>query len=634
MRTGKGNVGLAIVIAIIGPGVIFLPRVSVAQNAPNATDAEVTAAIALSAPIPTDAVYQPNWNSLQQNDVPQWLSDAKFGIMMHWGLYSSTATHNEWDEKYIYGANSSISNQFTTNFGTRDTFGYLDVLNPNLGPNATGAAAYAAAGSPYEPFTADNFDPTAWATLFKASGAKYVTMTAEHHDGFALWNSQVTPFNTVNFGPHQDLVGELSTAVHAAGLKFGVQNHEMENYDFIAQVVNTADPNQGPVGPGIVHTGGNLTEPNDFGGTISYTDSSNVTHVLNRQDFYRPDLKTYTDGNDALTHFLDDWYARNVELINDYHPDLIYFDNGVNPRVLDPLKEKVAAYYYNQALTWSGSPQVTITAKSDAYLGGATEDYEKTIPTSIQAIPFQVEQTLTNGTTWGYNVLGGSNSGFNTNTATFVHDLVHITALNGTMLLNIAPKPDGTIPTDEQTVLTGIGNWLAVNGEAIYGTHPWISFAEGSTSSGAHTSSDFRFTTGPGSLYAIMMGWPTSGSTATIQSLGKSDIPGSSITGVYLLGYGPVSFTQGSSALTINLPNESLLADPNYAFAFRISGTGLMVPEPSSAILFGIGLVFFSAVYRLRPIGSKPSEWSPKSIMMKLSAVLLDIGKSKFEGAV
>ncbi len=90
---------------------------------------------------------------------------------MHWGLYSSTATHNEWDEKYIYGANSGIQDQFTTNFGPRDSFGYLDVLDPAKGPNATGAAAYTAAGSAYEPFTAANYNPTAWAALFQASGA-------------------------------------------------------------------------------------------------------------------------------------------------------------------------------------------------------------------------------------------------------------------------------------------------------------------------------------------------------------------------------------------------------------------------------------------------------------------------------
>jgi len=569
-------------------GSFALCRPTLAQNAPNATDQEVSAAVGLSAPIPANAVYQPNWSSLSENSVPQWLSDAKFGIMMHWGLYSSTATHNEWDLKYISGANSSISDQFTTNFGPRNTFGYLDVLDPTKGPNATGAAAYTAAGSAYEPFTASNFDPTAWAALFKAAGAKYVTISAQHHDGFSLWNSKVNPFNTVNFGPHQDLVGELSDAVHAAGLKFGVQNHEMENYDFVAQV------STGPVGPGVSHTGGSLTTPNDFGGTMTYVDSNKVTHVLNRSDFYRPDLKTYTDGNDALTHFLDDWYQRNVELIDDYHPDMIWYDNGINPRVLDPLKEKIAAYYYNQARTWSGSPQVTIAAKSDAYLGGATEDYEKTIPTSIQPTPFEVEETLTNGSAWGYVELGGSNDGTNTDVATFVHDLVHITSLNGTLLLNISPKADGTILPEQQTDLLGIGSWLSANGNAIYGTHPWIKFSEGSTSSSAHTSSDFRFTENGPTLYAIMMGWPTSGTTATIQSLGTNNLPGVHISSVDLLGYGNVSFTLGSTDLTINLPSESKLADPNYAFAFQINGSNLEVPEPSSlALLFaGATLVF------------------------------------------
>ncbi len=390
----------------------------------------------------------------------------------------------------------------------------------------------------------------------------------------------------MNFGPHQDLVGELSTAVHAAGLKFGIQNHEMENYTFVAQNVSS-----GPVGPGVTHAGGSLTTPNDFAGTLTYVDKNNVTHVLNRSDFYRPDLKTFTDGNDALTHFLDDWYQRNVELINNYHPDLMWFDNGINPRVLDPLKEKVAAYYYNQALTWAGKPQVTVTAKQDAYLGGSTEDYEKTIPTSIQATPFQTEETLTNGSAWGYVELGGSNVGFNTSVGTYVHDIAHIASLNGTLLLNIAPKADGTIPAEEQTVLTGIGAWLAVDGDAIYGTHPWTKFAEGSTSSGAHTSSDFRFTTKDGAVYAIMMGWPTSGSLAKILSLGTTDFTGpSTISSVQLLGTsGNLPFTRTGTELDITLPSQQPAGV--YAFAFKISGTGLgvTVPESSGVLLLAIG---------------------------------------------
>jgi alpha-L-fucosidase len=547
--------------------VLSLAGIAHAQSAPKATPAQVQAAVALSSGIPTNATYQPNWDSLAKNGVPKWMEEARFGIMMHWGLYSSTSTHNEWDLKYIYGANAGIAQQFTTNFGPRDKFGYLDVLDPTMGPNETGAAAYKAAGGSYEPFTAAKFDPTAWAALFKESGAKYVTMSGQHHDNFATWNSQVTPFNTVNFGPHRDLIGDLCTAVRAAGMKFGIQNHGIENYDFMAQGVNG-----GPVGPGVKYSTGNLVTPNDFDGTLSYTDKDHVTHTLKRSDYYRPDLRTYADGKDALTHFLDDWYKRNVELIDNYHPDLLYFDNGINPRVLDPLKQKLAAYYFNQALTWEGKPQVTMAAKQKAYPSGRTEDYEKTMPNQIQAAAFQSEETLTNGSSWDYDLLGGKNSGFNTNAGTFVHDIAHLSAMNGNLILNISPKPDGTIPDEEVKVLRQIGAWLAVNGKAIYATHPWTKFAEGSTSAAAHTSSDFRFTVNGTNLYAIMMGWPSDGATATIRSLGDTSLSGHHISGVNLLGFGKVSFSQEADGLKITLPKQSELADPNYAYAFEIDG--------------------------------------------------------------
>jgi len=556
---------LAMAMAIAAP-------MALAQSAPKATAAEVEAAMSLTPPIPADAPFQPTWDSLKKNGVPQWLADAKFGIMMHWGLYSSTSTHNEWDLKNIYGSNVGIARQFTNNFGPRDQFGYLDVLDPKKGPNSTGAAAYKSAGGEYEPFTAAHFDPKAWATLFKESGAKYVTISAQHHDNFSLWNSKVNPFNTVNFGPHQDLVGVLGDAVRAQGLNFGVQNHGIENYDFMAQVVQS-----GPVGPGVSHTSGDLITPNDFAGTLTYVGKDGKPQTINRIAYYRPDLKKYTDGNDALTHFLVDWYQRNVELIDQYHPDSLYFDNGINPRALDPLKEKLAAYYFNQALTWPGKPQVTMAAKARAYPTGGTEDYEKRIPTSIQEFPFQSEETITNGSAWDYTLLGGNNSGFNARPATYVHYIAQCASLNGGLILNFAPEPDGTIPAPEQTVFKGIGSWLAVNGDGIYGTHNWTHFAEGSNSAGAHTSADFRFTAKGSTLYAIMMAWPTNGSTATIHSLGKHDLPGSEISGVKLLGYGPVKFTQDAGSLTITLPDQKQLAAPDYAYTFQVEGSNLQV---------------------------------------------------------
>ena len=154
--------------------------------------------------------FQPTWQSLKENyKVPQWLVAAKFGLFMHWGLYSVPAHHNEWYEKHMYSAELPWQ---TEHFGPPDKFGYKDFISL---------------------FTQEKFDPDAWAELFKKSGAKFVVPTAEHHDNFALWDSTVTPFNAKQMGPKRDLIGELAKAVRKQGLKFGVSNHGIENFQFI-----------------------------------------------------------------------------------------------------------------------------------------------------------------------------------------------------------------------------------------------------------------------------------------------------------------------------------------------------------------------------------------------------------------
>ena len=154
--------------------------------------------------------FKPTWDSLKENyKVPQWFIDAKFGLSLHWGLYSVPAYHNEWYEKHMYGTYIQWHRE---HFGPQDKFGYKDFIPM---------------------FTAEKFDPNAWAELFKKSGAKCVTPTAQHHDNFALWDSRVTPFNAKQMGPKRDLIGELAKAVRAQGLKFGVSNHGIENFQFI-----------------------------------------------------------------------------------------------------------------------------------------------------------------------------------------------------------------------------------------------------------------------------------------------------------------------------------------------------------------------------------------------------------------
>ena len=177
------------------------------ETRPEVVEAAV-AAIPLKIP---DGPFQPTWDSLKANyKVPPWFAEAKFGIFMHWGLYSVPAYHNEWYEKHMYG--DAIMPWHREHFGPQDVFGYKDFIPK---------------------FTCEKFDPDAWAELFKKAGAKYVLPTAQHHENFAMWDSAVTPFNAKQMGPKRDLIGDLAKAIRARGMKFGVSNHGIENFQFI-----------------------------------------------------------------------------------------------------------------------------------------------------------------------------------------------------------------------------------------------------------------------------------------------------------------------------------------------------------------------------------------------------------------
>ena len=155
--------------------------------------------------------YTDSWESIKANyQVPEWLKDAKFGIFMHFGVYTVPAHGSEWYPHHMYN-NEEFAKWHTEHFGAPDTFGYKDFIPL---------------------FKAEKFDADDWAELFRKSGAKYICPTAEHHDGFAMYDSKLTKWNAKNMGPQKDIIGLLSVAVRKKGIKFGLSNHRMENWDF------------------------------------------------------------------------------------------------------------------------------------------------------------------------------------------------------------------------------------------------------------------------------------------------------------------------------------------------------------------------------------------------------------------
>jgi alpha-L-fucosidase len=291
-------------------------------------------------------------------------------------------------------------------------------------------------------------------------------------------------------------------------------------------------------------------------------------------DLYDPkwaDFYHVADRSDAACEkFLQDWFARNVELIDKYQPDMLWFDNGVDIRYLDPLKLKIAAYYYNRAKEWG--KEVSISTKKAAYAPsgkntqtiGSILDFEKIggrSPAGIRTGVWQVDEPI--GSTWGYTSdmrISGP--------APVISKLVDTVSKNGTLLLNLSPKPDGTFAPEIHTTLLEVGQWLQINGEAIYNTHAWVKFADGGGARGAR-GSNIHFTVKGDALYAISVGnWPAG--EVVITSLGSGEPLEGKVTEVKLLGGGGTcEFTQAADGLKVKLPAT---APGKYAYSLKITG--------------------------------------------------------------
>ncbi len=471
--------------------------------------------------IDPEGPFEPNWESIKTHySTPQWFTEGKFGIFMHWGLYSVPARQSEWYVRYIYGGNAGIMNDHVAKYGPLDKFGYKDFIPL---------------------FTAEKFDPDAWAELFKKSGAKYVVPTAEHHDGFSLWDSAINQYNAKTMGPKRDLIGDLGAAVKKAGLKYGVSNHSMEHFNFIR-----------PPGAEIK------------------TD----LHDPAWADFY-----SVADRSPAARErFMKTWVAKNKELIDQYEPDMLWFDNGLNGREMDPVKLEVAAWYYNRATEWGKS--VSLSTKSEAYLAGSIRDYERQgriLPREIKNFAWQVDDPI--GSKFGF-----VNEIVYKDSALLVRRLIDTVSMGGNYLLNISPKADGTIPQEQQDRLLAIGKWLSINGEAIYGTHAWTKYGEGPYAeaptgegrgaddppSESYTSREIRFTVKSDALYAIVMDWPGAQAVITSLAAGKA---GGTITRVELLGHaGELKFTQDTEGLKVGFPTNKPC---DFAYAMKITGLKL-----------------------------------------------------------
>ena len=407
--------------------------------------------------------YRDTWESLCEYPVPKWYRDAKFGVFIHWGVYSVPAYDNEWYPHHMYLKDHHVNKHHRETYGPPDKFGYTDFIPM---------------------FKGEKFDAREWVALMGEAGAKFFMPVAEHHDGFQMYDSSLSKWNAKQMGPRRDVIGELRDAASGTDVAFTLSSHRAEHCWFFK---------------------GGLDYPCDV------TDPAYF-------DFYGEQfpLTTYHDiyhGSPPVDH-CEDWLARCCELADKYRPKVFWFDWWIHNTGFIPYLKKFTAYYYNRAAEWGEA--VAINYKYNAYpRGAAVYDVERGLLSGIQPRFWQTDTSV--------NRAGCTYTDRNDfkDPRDLVRDLIDTVSKNGCMLLNIGPKSDGTISDEETYVLRSMGQWLKRNGEGIYGSTFWDVYGEGPSDvpSGyftdnapvPYTAEDIRFTYKGGAVYAFVMKWPDNG---------------------------------------------------------------------------------------------------------------------------
>lgn len=505
--------------------------------------------------------FEPRWESLASYTTPEWFRDAKFGIWAHWGPQCQPEA-GDWYAREMYVEGSHAYKHHVATYGHPSKVGFKDVIHE---------------------WRAEQWDPNELLALYKSAGARYFMALANHHDNFDLFDSRHHAWNSTRIGPKQDIIGRWAEAARRQGLPFGVSVHAAHAWTWY-ETAQRADA-QGPLA-GVPYDG-RLRKQDGRGQWWQGLDPQELyaqDHALSANSADHNAIHSQWNwGNGASQPskaYVQSFLARTLDLLDRYKPELLYFDDTALP--LWPISDaglRIAAHFYNQRAGKDGKTQAVLFGKilDELQRRCMVWDIERGQSQQIEPLPWQTDTCLGD---WHYNRAVLERHGYKS-AATVVQTLIDVVSKNGNLLLSVPIKGDGRIDADERRIVEGVGDWMRVNGESIYGTRPWTTFGEGPalassaplTAQGFNEgkgqplgAQDFRFAAKGEVVYASGFGLPADGRWL-IRSLARGRGP--AVRRVDLLG-GPeaLAFEQTADGLQVQLPGG--LA-PSPAHVLRIT---------------------------------------------------------------
>ena len=508
--------------------------------------------------------FQPSWDSfLTRYQAPDWFRDAKFGVWAHWSA-QCVPEQGDWYARNMYIQGHAQYGHHLATYGHPADTGFMEFNNL---------------------WKAEHWNPDDLLDLYKKAGARYFVALANHHDNFDNYNSHFHDWNSTRVGPKRDLIAQWAKAARDRGLKFGVSNHSAHAWHWF-QTAYGYDPEG--VRAGERYDAFRLTkydgrgkwweglDPQELYGGAVMPMADGVKTVSDANAYHLAhDLPKVWPEEAPLTNpaFTRQWYLRTKELVDNYKPDLLYFDNSGLP--LDQAGLDITAHFYNSSIAWHGAMQAVVNGKNlpEERRSAIVEDLERGYRTEILPHPWQTDTCIGD---WHYNRARFLEKSYMAADAV-VHRLCDTVAKNGCLLLSVPVRGDGTIDEEERRIVESVGTWTQRYGEAIFSTRPWRLSGEGPTQVAAGNfgerrmkpfeAADIRFTTKAGALYAITLGRPRG------EVLVKSLAGLGTVQRVEAVGSpGALTFRHAADGLHVTVP-DGLSHD--YGMALRINGDAL-----------------------------------------------------------